>query len=95
MYPESIKSILCTGKGPLSREELGLGESIMNLEFAISKELNNCYLASNNDVNRQNSKLARITDELETALIIVQNANTKDERQLVYDILLKSGLFPQ
>jgi len=95
MLPESIKAIFIDAKGPLTREELVLGESMKSLEFAIFNELNNCLNEFSSKVICQNPELARITAELQCALDIVQGAKTTEERKRVYEILMKLGNYPQ
>lgn len=94
MLPESIKSIIDGNAGPLSRDEMVLGESMIALEFAIYCELNECIRENEKNTNGFNPELARITAELQCALDIVQSARTKEERKRVYDILISLGKFP-
>lgn len=94
MIPDLIKSIITGENGPLSREELVLGESMKALEFAIFNELNECLLEFDNK-GKVDPELARITAELQCALDIVQSARTKEERKRVYEILKSLGKFPQ
>lgn len=95
MIPESIKLIIAGENGPLSREELVLGESMKALEYAIFNELNECLKAVDNNSDCPNIELARITTELQCALEIVQSARTNEERKRVYEILMSLGKFPQ
>jgi len=91
MLPDSIESIIAGTTGPLSYEELLMGESMKALEIAIFNEINEClneFDEKNGDID---PKLARVTAELQIALEIVQNANTKEERKRVYDILMSLG----
>ena len=81
MLPESITSIFSGKQGPLSYEELEMGEAMKALEFAIFKELNDCLDEAENNMISINPELARITSELQCALDIVLSARTKEERQ--------------
>ena len=91
MIPDSIKSIFLADEGPLSHEELIMGESMKSLEFAIFSELNECLMEFENNKNPLDPELARITAELQCALDIVQSARTKTERKKIYEILKNLG----
>ena len=95
MLPESIKQIFSENNGPLSREELVLGESIKSLEIAISNELNNCLYEIDQETLYMDPELSRLTAELQCALDIVQCARTLDERKRVYEILMSLGKSPK
>ncbi len=95
MLPDSIKSIVSDDKGPLSREELVIGESMRTLEFAIFSELNECLDEFDNNNGLVDPNLARVTAELQCALDIVQSARTNEEKRRVYEILKNIGKFPQ
>ena len=94
MIPEEIDKIVSNNAGPLSLEELEMGESVQALEYAIYNELHECLLEIENNT-KTDPQLNRITAELQCALDIVQSAQTIDERKKVYDILMSLGKFPQ
>ena len=94
MIPEEINKIISDNAGPLSLEELEMGESVQALEYAIFNELHEC-LSEIESSNKTDPDLNRITAELQCALDIVQSARTIDERKKVYDILMSLGKFPQ
>lgn len=94
MIPEAIANIISENAGPLSLEELEMGESVQALEYAIFNELHDCLLEIENS-SKTDPHLNRITAELQCALDIVQGAKTIDERKKVYDILMSLGKFPQ
>lgn len=94
MIPENIVKIISEDAGPLSLEELEMGESVQALEYAIFNELHECLLEIKNS-SKADPHLNRITAELQCALDIVQSARTIDERKKVYDILMSLGKYPQ
>ena len=94
MIPEDIVKIISDNAGPLSLEELEMGESVQALEYAIFNELHECLSEIENS-SKTDPQLNRITAELQCALDIVKNAQTIEERKKVYDILMGLGKFPQ
>ncbi|MCP3674103.1 MAG: hypothetical protein GY829_06485 [Gammaproteobacteria bacterium] len=92
--PDSIKSIVSDDKGPLSREELVIGESMRTLELAILSELNECLDEFDNNSDLVDPNLARVMAELQYALDIVQSACTNEEKRRVYEILKNIGKYP-
>ena len=95
MLPVSIQSIFTDLKGPLSIEELEMGESIAWLEQVIFRELNQYLIEFENNKKLMDPNLSLLTAELQFALDIIRSTRTIEEEKRVYKILKCLGTLPQ